>query len=367
MCLFFLFGVSASAKTLDELYQEQLQASGGEELLESLPSGTRELLERLGISQLSPQSFTEQEPHTLLKTIVELAVKAGEGPLRSLTLVFAIVVVQAWAMGLNRSLNDDKNTALFSTVASLAACGAVIVPISRCIAQVGEATESLSVFMVSFAPVYAGVLLTGGNAAVAISFQSMVLYAAQILSVISHTVIVPLMSISLALGLVNSVTPNVRLGNVGTAIGKTATWLLTLGSALFSGLLSLQSLAGAATDTLGNRAVKFSIASFVPLVGGSLSEAFSTVRSCLGVLRSSLGVLGIGACVLMILPPLLSCVVWDMGLSLCGMGAEMFESDALASLLKSAKSVVKCLIAILLAGAMFAVVATTVVTMAVKG
>jgi stage III sporulation protein AE len=129
-------------------------------------------------------------------------------------------------------------------------------------------------------------------------------------------------------------------------------------------LLSLQNLAGSAADTLGNRVLRFSVASFVPIVGGSLSEAFSTVRSCLGILRSTMGVFGIGACAAIILPPLLTCVVWNICLSLCHMSAEMFELRSLISLLKAAQSVIKCLIGILCAGVLFAIVAVTVVTMA---
>ncbi|MBR2338310.1 MAG: hypothetical protein IKA63_02460 [Clostridia bacterium] len=361
--LLLLLSISVSAQTLDELYEEQLEASGGKELLEALPPETQDLLDRLGISSLSPEGFSKQEPQAILQELWSLMVKVGGTPLRSGAVVFGIVLLHAWVSGLNQTLGGQKNTALFSVISALAACGVVIVPISQCIAQVGEATESLSVFMISFVPVYAGILLTGGHTVSALSFQSLVLYAAQLLSLLSDSVIVPLMSISLAIGLIGAVTPGIQMGNIGSMIGKTATWVLTLGTALFSGLLSLQNLAGSAVDTLGNRALKFSIASFVPLVGGSLSEAFSTIRSCLGVLRSTIGVFGIGACAIIVLPPLLSCFIWNLCLSLCRMSAEMFSLDALTSLLKATQSVIKCLIAILLAGAMFAIVAVTVVTM----
>ncbi len=366
LCFFLLLTLPVGAQSVEELYVQQLESSGGQELFENLPPETKALLEKLGITELSPQALSAADTETMLKQLGELVMAAAEEPLRVGCVVFGIVILYAWMTGMHQTLGGETQTDLFSAVAALASCGAVIAPISRLILQVGEATESLSVFMISFAPVYAGILLSSGHAATALSFQSVTLYAAQLLSLLSHSVILPLMSISLGVGLIGAVTPGVRMANVGTMIGKGAAWLLSLGTGLFSGLLSLQSLAGGAADTLSGRALKFSISSFVPVVGGSLSEAFSTVRGCLGVLRSTVGCFGIGACVLIVLPPLLSCLLWNLCLSVCRMSGEMFELRSLTAVLSAAQTVLKCLIAVLLAGALFTIVAVTVITLSAK-
>lgn len=364
--LLLLFCLPLSAQTLDELYEEQLEASGGRELLEQLPAETQELLEKLGISSLDPETVAGQDIGAVLEGLWDLLLSVAADPLRSCSVVFGIVLIHAWMNGLGGSLGGEKNGTLLAIVSTLAAAGAVIGPIVDCVKETSEATESLSVFMMSFVPVYAGILFSSGHTLSALSFQSVVLYVAQLLSLLSHNVILPLMGVSLALGMIGSVTPEFRLGKASDMIGKTATWILTLGTMLFSGLLSLQNLTGSAADTLGNRALRFSIASFVPVVGGSLSEAFSTVRSCLGVLRSTMGVFGVGTAAVIVLPPLFRCLVWSGCLSLCNMCAEMFELSSLSSLLRATQTVLKCLIGILCAGALFAIIAVTVVTISVS-
>ena len=177
----------------------------------------------------------------------------------------------------------------------------------------------------------------------------------------------PLLTVSLSLGLTGSLTPEINLGKVGDWVGKVATWLLTLGMFLFAGLLSIQSLTGSAVDRLGDRIMKFSISTFVPVVGSSLSEAFSTVRGCLGLLRSTLGGFGIITSLLIVLPPLLSCFVWQLSLSLCNVGAEMFGLSALSNVLKSAHGVTKCLVGLLAASGVLLVISVTVVTVAIGG
>ncbi|MBQ6830986.1 MAG: hypothetical protein IJO59_07695 [Clostridia bacterium] len=366
MLLLLLLPLSVTAKSVEELYREQLEASGASELLEELPQETRELLRQLGITSVDTTQLSQLKPNTLLKEVFSLMVRVAREPLRSCAVVLGVVLLHAWMGGLSKTLGEERGSSLFSVISSLVACATVITPISACISQTAEVTQTLSVFMMSFVPVYAAVLLTCGHAISAVSFQSIVLYAAQILSVVSDSFIVPLMGISLALGVIGSVTAGVRMGRFGEMIGKTAVWVLTIGTMLFTGLLSLQNLAGSATDSLGSRMWRFSLASFVPVVGASLSEAFSTIRGCLGLLRSTTGAIGIAVSVAIVLPTLLKCLLWNLCLSVCGICGEVFELDSVTSLIRSSQSVMKCLIAVLCAGSLFAIIAVTVVTMATK-
>lgn len=63
------------------------------------------------------------------------------------------------------------------------------------------------------------------------------------------------------------------------------------------------------------------------------------------------------------LPPLLECIAWTLGLSLCVMASEMFGLTTLSTLLKAAQAVVKTLIGVLASCAMFLIVSTAIVTM----
>ncbi len=243
---------AAGAETVEDLYNEQLEASGGEELLRDLPDETRRLLDKLGITGLEMDTFSNLKPQSVWNQISLFSSQAGSpsGPV-------------AWCWGSSccaPGWTDSKHTVrepgsseVFGVICALAACGTVIVPIVSCIRSVSEAAESASIFMTSYVPVYAGVLLTSGQAATAVSYQSVVLFAAELISLLASGVVVPLMTISLALGLTGSVTPGMKLDAAGNLMSKAAAWLLGLCCTLFVGLLSLQSLAGAAADTLGGR------------------------------------------------------------------------------------------------------------------
>lgn len=236
---------AAGAETVEDLYNEQLEASGGEELLRDLPDETRRLLDKLGITGLEMDTFSNLKPQSVWNQMLSLFSSQAGSPVRACGVVLGIILLCAWMDGLKHTVREPGSSEVFGVICALAACGTVIVPIVSCIRSVSEAAESASIFMTSYVPVYAGVLLTSGQAATAVSYQSVVLFAAELISLLASGVVVPLMTISLALGLTGSVTPGMKLDAAGNLMSKAAAWLLGLCCTLFVGLLSLQSLAGA--------------------------------------------------------------------------------------------------------------------------
>ena len=97
------------------------------------------------------------------------------------------------------------------------------------------------------------------------------------------------------------------------------------------------------------------------MVGGVLSEAYSTVIGCGGLLRSTVGVFGVLSVVLVILPPILSCVCWNVGLQLAGGAAALFGLTSLDTLCRTAAGAVKVLIAVLAVFALLMILSTSVV------
>ena len=357
-------GAEGGAAEWDELYQEQAEASGAGDLPDNLPEETRQLLDQLGIASIDAEGFSSLEPQGVWKALAELTGQEASGPLRSVGVVLGVVLLCALMEGMKQTLRDPSASPVFQVVCVLAACAALLVPLSSCVQAVCRAAESTSVFMGSFVPVYAGILVTAGHAVTAASYQTVVLFAAELITLLATHLLVPLLTVSLALGMAGSLDTGLRLDSLSSAINKGAAWLLGITTTLFVGLLTLQGIVGGAADTLSSRALRFSLSSMVPVVGGSLSEAFSAVKGCLGLLKSTVGGFGMLATALIVLPPLLQCAVWSLGLALCTAAVELFGLGQISALLRSAQAVVKTLIAVLAACSLFMIVATAVVTAA---
>ena len=357
--------VPVSAQTTDELYQQQLEAGGATHLRDSVPQDSLRLMDELGVGDL--QEFHPPTLNEVLALLGELLGSVAGAPVAACGTVLGTVVLYAWVDGMRHTLRSDDSAVVFGSICALAACGAVMLPLADVIRDVSRAMDSVSVFMTGFIPVYGSILVGGGFSGTATGFQTTVLASAEVLSYLAGFVIVPLLTVSLAMGLTGTLTPDLKLGRIGSLTGKVATWILTFGMVIFSGVLSMQSLVGGAADRLTDKALRFSVSHLVPVVGGSVGEAFSTVRGCLRLLRSTVGCFGVVATALIVLPPLLSCVVWNVMLTVSETAADIFGLSTFSELLKTSRGVVKCLIGVLTVSGLLLTVSLTVISLALGG
>ncbi len=344
-----------------EMYAQQAEASGAADLPERLPQNVQALLDSLHLDALDPTAYTELGFGRMAQMFADLLYTQSSGPKQTVGMLVAVVLLCALFSGLDGAVGSLSLRRTYQGVAVLAAGGVVLVPLFALFSRVWETMQQVTVFLSAYVPVYGAILLTGGKGVSALSYQTTLLAAIHLLVWLVQGMIFPFLLVSLALGCTGSVAEGFCLDRFSGMIHKTILWILGLFSTLFAGFLSLQQMVAAAGDSLSSRVVKFSLSSFVPVVGGVLSEAYNTVVGCGTLLRSTVGAFGLLSVVLVIAPPLLSCVCWNVGLHLAGGTAALFGLDPLERLCRTAAGAVKVLIAVLAVFALLMILATSVV------
>ncbi len=352
----------ASAEEPQELFREQLDASGGNELYDGLPEDTRRFLRGLGITSVGSLYEEEQDTGAWLKTVGEWAAEALRGPLAKGGILLAAVILCALMDSLRQSGDERAVSAVFQTVSVLTVAISLIPPLSETVEMCCQTFQSLSVFMLSFVPVYGALLATSGHPLSAAGYQSIVLAAAQLFSFGGDRILLPLATASCGLGMAGSVNRDIRLDALSDAINKFCVWALGLTSTLFVGMLSVKNVIAAASDSVGKRVLRLSVANFIPVVGGALSESVNTVAGCLVLTRSTVGAFGMLATAALILPPLLSLCGWTLLLGLLSAVAQMLALEALSTMLKVSAGLVRVLLALLCIEGLFLIVTVTLVT-----
>lgn len=361
LILLFLMGVSVGAQDTDTLYRQQLQASGAEDLITRLPSDVQELLAEYNLDTLNPTDFTNLQLEQVISALLTSLSRHASGPLNVVGTLLGVVLLSALFTGLEGDGHALGLRRTYHSVAVLGTAGAVLVPLFHLLETVSRSVEQVTVFLGAYVPVYGAILLSGGRGVSALSYQTTLLGASQLLMWLLYAGVFPAVTVSLALGCTGSLAEGFCLESISSTIHKTILWTLGLFSTLFSGLLSIQQMVAAAGDSLSGRVLRFSLSSFVPVVGGLLSEAYSTVVGCAGLLRSTVGCFGLVAVCLLVLPPLLSCVCWNLGLHLAAGAAGLFQLSPVEKLCRTAAGAVRVLIAVLAALALLMVVSTTVI------
>ena len=230
-----------------------------------------------------------------------------------------------------------------------------------------QTVDSVTVFLTAYAPVYAAMLAVGGRGGGAVAYQATLLGASGLLAWLVRLGVFPLLTVSLALGCTGTVTEGFCLDRISGSLHKVILWVFGLFSTVFSGWLSVQQMVTAAADSVGVRVARFSLSGFVPVVGNLLSEAYTTVMGCAGLLRTVVGAFGVVAVVLILAPPLVSCVCWSVALHLAEGAAALFGLQPIQRLCMVAAGTVRVLIALLAVFVLLTVMATAVVSATMGG
>lgn len=349
--LIFCFSVTASAEDND-FYNDARQLSGFDSVADSLPDEVQRLFRENGIDTQNFNWVENLDSGNLFKMIWSFISTGGKTPFLALAELLAIIIIYATV----NAFTDEKGglaptlSYIFSVIIALALIKNIIGSINGCV----SAVSGTGVFMLSFVPVYAGIITVGGAPATAVSSSALLLGAAELVVSACAFLIVPLMSAYLGLGVATGMSPLIKDSGVADAVKKVAMWILSFCFTLFLGLLSMQTAIGTSADSMSVKTAKFMVGSFVPVVGSSLSEALTTVIGSVAVLKNSVGIYAVIAILALLLPVVIELLLWRLCIMVCIMASGMFSLPKIPQILKAVDSVFALLIGIILfVGALF--------------
>lgn len=342
-----------------EQFQQQLEASGANGLMDDLSDETRALMEQMGIDSIGFTQILSLEPGQFFQLLWSILKDLAGKPLRTLGSVVGIVILCALMNGLKNGVGESSMTPVVNAIGLLCCVTAVVIPLFDCIYRVVSVIQGSTNFIYSFIPVFSSVMTVNGQPVTAGSYSLLLYTAAQIIARVGSTTLIPLLCIYLAFSLVGSLSPAMNLSGISEMIKKTACWILSLMLTIFVGLLGIQGLVGSSADNITMKTTRFLIGSFVPVVGGALSEAFSTAQGCIRLLKTTVGVYGVLAFVMTFLPILLETVLWLWTVNIAAAVSELLEAGNMAKMLKASASVLSILISLVLCFALLMIITTT--------
>ena len=251
-----------------------------------------------------------------------------------------------------------------SYIAALSVSAVALVPVFAVIISAARSIKAGAQFMLSFVPIYSTVLFASGKPVTSAAQGTLLLAASEGLVQLSSYVITPLVGSYMALCLCGSVSPIINSAGLSELIKKSANWIIGLVSTVYLGVLSFQTTVNSAADNLAVRTGKFLVGSFIPVVGGAVSEALTTVQSCVSMLRATVGIYGALSLALILLPVIIELILWRMTLLVCASVSSVFEIEHIGSVLRAADAAVSFLLGIMLLCGLAFIISITVITTA---
>lgn len=344
----------------DELVKDQFEASGIKDLYEILPKDAKRYFSSNDIDDLEYDTFSKFNFLSFIKGFFINLKEEVTKPLKLLFILLGIILLSALINSFKVSMEDSTYLKAYNIASVLSVCGVLVSPIIDIIQRSASTIKDVSSFILMFLPVFVGVLIASGKTLSGFAYNTFLFGAVQVISQISSTVLVPLLGIYLAFCLCGSVTDYIRIDAISAFIQKTVTWVMGILLTIFVSLLTLQGIVTTSADTVSIKAAKFALGSFVPVIGGALSEAFNSIQGCISFIKSTVGVFGILACILTFVPLIISILLLILSLNVSSTVADILHLDKIPSILKACSSTLSLMLAIVICFAVLLIVSTTV-------
>lgn len=300
----------------DEIMKEQLnQLLEGEDLSSiaedayRLSGGISEAftLENILNAAMSGESvFQNQNTISSLKSLFFLEIQSA-------LVLCAEIISICIIMGMLKSLSDGFGSKsinqLSMMVCTMAAAGVSLNSFQLSYQLSLDTVSAMVNTMEILMPILAGILLATGAAASGTVLSPVIIASVTGFAFLVKTFILPGLFISAVLSIINCLTEKDYVNKLGKLIRTASLFVTGLVITVLSGIITVQGLLTETSDGLLLGAAKYSISSFIPIVGGFTSDTVELYLRCMGSIKSVVGVFGLLMVVMMMLIPLIKVVI----------------------------------------------------------
>lgn len=158
-------------------------------------------------------------------------------------------------------------------------------------------------------PILLGILISTGRIASGTIMSPVVIGSVTGTGIILKRVILPAMFAATILALINCLTEKDYVNKLSKLLRNSAVAVTGLLMAILSGVISVQGLITDASDGLLINTAKYSLSTFIPIVGGFTADTCELFVKCMSTIKSIVGVFGMITIVIVILMPLIKILV----------------------------------------------------------
>ncbi len=312
----------------------------------ALDEETAEELDEMGLAPSDSESLLKLDMRSFLSHTADKLRDSLTQPLVMLGRILAVSLIYC-AMQL---ICTDENSLSesFGTVSIICVMTLMADSLSSAYEALKDSIDAINSFMITYIPVYTAVTTAGGYAASAGVYSASTIVVCETTEIISSKLLIPLLSAVTALTMISAIDPKIKVSGFAGSISKLTTWLLATVMLIFVGLLSIQGATGGAADNLAAKTLRFAASSFIPVIGGSVSDAFTAVRGGMGVIRAAVGGFGVIAVFLTALRPFLLLISMKLTLWAGRIINELLGLQRTADFLKSINSVLSICTSVLI-------------------
>lgn len=315
-------GTTAIESELTETVNEQLSGidfNGFQTILDNM---TEEQIELFGASsftgkltKLLTSDFSSGETN-LVGQVLGLFFDEILAFIPLLATICAVAILCSFISNLRVKTNDKS----VADIVHFVCFGIVIVVLSASVFQLVNMTRELLNSLQAQMQVVFPIMLTllaglGGVVSVSV-YQPMVAVLVSGVMQIFNYVVFPLFICTFVFLIVGNLSATVKLNKFISFFKSSFKWVVGTVMTLFFTFLTIQGISAGSFDGVSVKTAKYAIKSYVPVVGGYLSDGFNLIMSSSILIKNAVGVAGLFLLFATIIIPVLKIAIFSLGLKL---------------------------------------------------
>ena len=278
----------------------------------------------------------------------------------SITIVF-VIVIMAIISNIELEKNSDvikiAHLGCFAAIATITVATFVDV-----IATFKTVITTLTTLMQVISPFLMAILISTGAITSTGIVQPLLLFVASAIGFLVNYVVIPFISISVAINVICSISDNLKLEKMSKLFSSSAIWIVGVILTIFLSILSLETSLTSSVDTLAVKTTQSAVSNFVPVVGKFFSDSFESVVGATKVVGKTGGIIGIIAIVIVSAVPVIKILgVYLIYLILAAIVEPICREENVTKYISSFAHVYKNLLGILIGVIILFVISTGII------
>lgn len=310
------------AKDLEEQVKTQLDSLNSnkiDEILQNLGEREKSIFSNDNFWNKLQKLINGKESYNfsdIISLVGSLFLDNFSGIIPILALICAVAIISSLLLqlrgkSLNKPLGDIIHFCTFAVI---------VVAVLSTVLQLVKLTSSTLELLKSQMEICFPILLTlmaslGAGSSVAI-YQPLIAVLCGTIMQIFTSVLLPIFSLCVIFGVVGNLTSSVKLTKFTKFLESSFKYIIGFAFTIFSGFIAISGIVAGSYDGISVRATKFAVKSYIPIVGGYLSDGFSIIMASSVLIKNAIGYSGLLIMFLTIISPILKIVLFKLGLSL---------------------------------------------------
>ncbi len=265
--------------------------------------------------------------------------------------LLCIIIAVTVLCSLVGNMRGDVGSDSVGKIIDFVCYGVVIVLITASVFSLLDSTtsciNSLKAQMDLLFPILLTLLASVGGAVSVSMFQPTLVILSNLVVQIFTYFLIPLFIFSFVFSVVGHLTDSVKLGKFQSLFYSIFKWVAGICFSVFMGAMMIGGVVAGSFDSVSIRATKFALKSYIPILGGYLSDGFNLVMASSVLIKNAIGLTGVVLATSTVLFPLIEIAVFSLGLKLTASILEPLTKSKVPDFLMSISKLLNMLVVIL--------------------